>query len=248
MLSAPSTTVYENIPHEKRIIVIDRLMRRTETGNGQRDLWEAVSLLPPGTYATRDRVGHTTEGTSHLHFFIIDRTEFGATLLFVDSEAYMNQGKREKGQVLREGDLRPQVCNLMAVRLTDGDTQPDIALTRFRTEKMQGPSALSFEALLSLARGLFTNKGIPPALVDVQNTEVVFRLILEPSGGTPLLVQSRDMKNVEEARQFLKGNTEGSPTLRGQIRSAAALLTGEFPAHLKRGDFVPRPNLAPKST
>lgn len=246
MLSAPSTTVYEDIPDNKRIAVVDRLMKRAEGRNGQADVWNAVSTLPRGTYAMRDHVGRTTEGTNHSHFFIIDRDETGATLLFVDSEANLNQSPREKGQLLREADFRPQVCNLMAVRIKDGETQPDIAMTRFRTEKIKDLGALSFEALLTLTRDLFNNKGIPPALEDVQNTEVVFRLILEPSRGTSMLVQTRDTKDIEGMRQFLRGESVGSSMLQGQIDSAAATIVGDFPARLHRGEFVLRTNLAPK--
>jgi hypothetical protein len=246
MFSAPSATVYEDVPEYGRIAVIDRLMNRTEKRNGQAELWEAVSTLAPGTYATGDRVGHVSEGTSHLHFFIVDRTENGATLLFVDSEAYINQGKRQKGQLLREGDLRPQVCNLMAVHMKDGETQPDIAMTRFRTEKIKNPADLSFDALLQVTRNLFRNKGIPPALAGLQNEEVVFRLVLAPSADAPLLVQTRDTGDMAGLRLFLQGRSLGSPLLRGQVRSAAALLTGEFPAHIRRGDLTLRPALAPK--
>jgi hypothetical protein len=248
MFSAPSATVYEDIPEYGRIAVIDRLMNRTEKRNGQAELWEAVSTLAPGTYATGDRVGHVSEGTSHLHFFIVDRTEDGATLLFVDSEAYINQGKRQKGQLLREGDLRPQVCNLMAVHMKDAETQPDIAMTRFRTEKIKNPADLSFDALLQVTRNLFRNKGIPPALAELQNEEVVFRLMLSSSTSTPLLVQTRDTNDVAGLRLFLQGRSLGSPMLRGQVRSAAALLTGEFPAHINRGDLTLRPALTPKDT
>lgn len=203
----------------------------------QMRLWEKAKALPPGSYATRDYAGHAEEGTAHSHYFVIDRTDTGATLMFVDPEHYLNRSPR-RGKILRTGDIRPQVCNLMAVRFHEGQVTPDIAITRFRTAKLVDPVQVTFDTQLGEARNLFENQGIPKVIIDHQE-EIILRLVVEPSANKPMILQSRYTDRPEDLQKFLTTG-RGFSFLRGKARSSWGIM-GEFSAHLARNEFKLRP-------
>jgi len=234
-------TVREAIPDGENLPLIDRLFNRSEIRNGQAELWASIEPLAPGTYGMRMSVGSNAEGTAHPHFFVIDRDEESARLLFVDPEHYLNRTKRDMKNLVREGDIRPKVCNLMAIRIREGNAPPDIAVTRFRTNEIKNPSDISFETQLGVARELFQNQGIPPMLADKER-EIIFRLVIEPSSDKPMLIQSRYVKSEDELKSFLREGS-GTPFLEGKRRSFAGLME-EFSAHLKRDEFKAKPAIA----
>lgn len=223
--------ILSNVSH---LPVVDHLFDPLRSSEDfQKRLRDKVETLSPGSYVTREYVGNTKEGTAHPHYFVIDRSNNGASLLFVDPEHYLNRSPR-KGKLVREGDIRPQVCNLMAVRFHDGQANPDVAMTRFRTSTLRDPAQVAFETQLQEARNLFANNGIPTEIAGHEE-EVILRLVIEPSAQKPMLLQSRYTDKPEDLERFLtKGR--GFSFLRGKARSFWGLM-GEFSAHLNRGEF-----------
>ncbi|MBP6945889.1 MAG: hypothetical protein KBB46_01180 [Candidatus Pacebacteria bacterium] len=221
-------------PNTSELPIVDYLFNPLgDSEDFQKRLWKKVQFLSPGTYVTRDYVGDTKEGTAHPHYFVIDRNDAGATLLFVDPEHYLNRSPR-KGKLVREGDIRPQVCNLMAVRFQEGQTNPDVAMTRFRTGTLRDPAQVTFEAQLTEARNLFDNQGIPTELAGHEE-EIILRLVVESSANRPMLLQSRYADKSKDLEKFMRKG-QGTSFLRGKARSFWGLM-GEFSAHLDRGEF-----------
>lgn len=221
-------------PNTSELPIVDYLFNPlNDSEDFQKRLWKKVQLLSPGSYVTRDYVGDTKEGTAHPHYFVIDRNDKGASLLFVDPEHYLNRSPR-KGKIVREGDIRPQVCNLMAVRFQEGQENPDVAMTRFRTATLRDPAQVTFETQLQEARNLFENQGVPTQLAGHEE-EIILRLVVESSANKPMLLQSRYTDKTKDLQVFLtKGR--GTSFLRGKARSFWGLM-GEFSAHLDRGEF-----------
>ena len=230
------------LPADAPSALASRILNQGGKRQGQAELWATAKALTPGTYGMRLDVGKAAEGTAHPHFFVVDRDETSATFLFVDPEHYLNRTKRAPGHLVREADVRPKVCNLMAVRLVQGK-EPDIAIVRFRTNELT-PADVSFERQLAVARDLFLTRGFPPML-EGKEKELVMRLVIAPSSGQPALLQARYAKDAEELTAFLRGE-KGSSFLEGKVRAAAALMT-EFSVRLGRGEFSRKQTLERKA-
>jgi len=238
-------TVYEDIPKGAHLPVMDTLFGNTRKRDLQSRLWREAENLSPGTYGMLQPVGIKEEGTAHPHFFVVDRGKKDTTFLFVDPEHHLNKNER-RGRIIREGDVRAKVCNIMAVHLSGATVPPDVAIMRFRTSEISDPSVMSFQRQLAVARDAFSTNGLPKEFEDKEN-EIILRLVVAPSSGKPMLLQSRYARSGAQLRKFLtEGQMENFPFLRGKIKSFQGVME-EFIAHLNRGEFTLKPNIQTKA-
>lgn len=179
------------------------------------------------SYRARVAAGKKEDGTSHVHDFVIERSDAETSFYFVDPEHYV--GKRNL--------LRASVSNLMSMRLRNdgGDTLPSVAILRFRTDSLASidRTQLKMEQQLGHGRQLLADDALPKFLAN-HPEEILFRTIATPERG---LVQSRYVDNRHGLELFLDG-MPSAPALEGKVTAHQAILD-RFIRLLQEGQFVP---------
>lgn len=166
-------------------------------------------------------VGKKENGTLHPHLFVIQRTEKGIELFFVDPEH--NVGKHNL--------LRPKIENLITMKVPQGsEAHSELAILRFRTNNIKDVTLLKLQPQLEAARTLIDNDGVPQILQEYKN-DITLRIVIK-EGKT--ITQSR-YTSKKELESFLAGK-QGSFALEGKVQSQQAILK-RFVEYLQEDKF-----------
>ncbi len=210
-----------------------KLLMRLFPEEARENLCLLTQSLPLNTpYRARALIGAMEKGTRHAHDFIIEKTEEGVSLFFVDPEHHVGENNWR----------RPPVGNIATAYLpADKSKQPDIAIIRFRTPelvKKKGIATLKLEPQYGHARELIERDGIPQFLEDIPE-EILFRAAVKHGShgkDGKMLVQSRYIDG-RDANLFLDGAPSAS-VLEGKIASQQAILK-TFIKLLREEEFNP---------
>jgi hypothetical protein len=207
--------------------LVERLMPREERAA----LEAAARSLEPGEYRARIAVGSVEKGTRHPHDFVLDREDGSTSLYFVDPEHQMGKSTN-RGFLLRNGDLRPKMSNLVAVRLAADSVIPDISVLRYRAVALSDPHLLKMGSQLEVAKLMLADTEIPEILREKEN-EITYRLNVRPDS---MLIQSR-YASTDDLHRFLQGGVSAK-ALEGKLHSYRVIMR-HFLTHMAAGRFEP---------
>jgi len=162
------------------------------------------------SYQTTTLVGEKKKRTQHPHLFVIERGDNHIQLFFVDPEH--NVGK--------QNTLRPRIGNLMSLKIYEGNSEPELAILRFRTPEIEDKdiTLLKIQPQLEAARALIENEGVPQFLEDFRE-EILFRIVVRHDKS---VLQARYTKE-QGLKSFLEGG-KGSSALEGKVDSQNAII------------------------
>jgi hypothetical protein len=168
---------------------------------------DAVSTWQVGeTHGSLVKIGKQDTNSNHPHLFELTKLEDGVEFVFVDPEKLVG----------RKNMLRPQISNLLQMKITNGDEKKvELAVVRFKCSDLAGTD-IELAAQHQETKDLIENNGIPQVIAN--NTKaIVFRLCL----GREPLIQARYTTNIQ-AKNFFQGK-QSSPMVEGKIHSMHAL-------------------------
>mgnify|MGYP001131832664 CR=1 FL=1 len=178
-------------------------------------------------YGITTIVGNAREGTRHVHRFIVERSDAGVELLFVDPEDYI--GKKHLA--------RPRVVNLVQMKLNQNEP-PETAILRHRTHGVRDASQNQLDVSIDSlsmqeqnARELLANDAIPEILKGHEQ-EITFRFI---TSNEKTLLQSRYLDE-GEGEDFLAGGS--SPTIEAKLDAHLEIIS-RFVRLLEAGQLQP---------
>ncbi|TSC80924.1 MAG: hypothetical protein G01um101429_49 [Parcubacteria group bacterium Gr01-1014_29] len=174
------------------------------------------------SYQTIILVGEKEKGTRHPHLFVAERDTDGIQLFFVDPEHAVG----------KQNILRPRIGNLMALRIYNDRSDPELAILRYRTKKIEEKdiTVLKLQPQLEAARKLIHNEGVPKFLQGKEE-EILFRIVIKQEKG---LAQAR-YTNKKSLQSFLQGG-KGSSLLEGKADSQQAIVN-RFIQYMEEGRF-----------